>query len=330
MNRDWLTDNPDYAKILKGIIEYEKDNKNPDHHYIKDSDKDCCWKNTEIGVHPTKLFQLETHGFLERVMDTNQTTAYTMVDREGTEEMLNGMAFGNAEKEVMHDFPSEEDLPDDLFDDIIGYDKVKWLLKRALTTEEIVNVLLIGPPGSAKTIFLLEINELEKSTFISGKPTSGPGVLDVMFNETPMYVAIDEFDDMSEDTQEVLSQHMDTGILDETKYGKDRRLKTNTNTFGSANSTDNIINQVVDRFVDIHFDPYTREEYLEICEHLLPKREGVSKSEAIKIAEAVWDMENNGDVRKAIAISRLSRGDPKKVVSVLDDYSSGSGKLLEI
>lgn len=328
---DYLMDKSgtDYIDTLDRIIEYEENNKGMDNVHIEGTDFDVCWSYDDVGVSPQKLYQLTINGFLEKLFDSNSTTMYSLKDRERIKNAMDSMGVYSSgdTMEKIHNFPSEEELPDGLFDDIIGYDDVKWLLRRALTTDDIVNVILVGPPGSAKTIFLLAIESLENSMFVSGKPTSGPGVLDVMFKHTPKYMAIDEFDDMDSDTQQVLSQHMDTGILDETKYGKDRKMKTNTHTFASANSLDPVIDQIEDRFIDLHFEPYTRDEFIEICEHLLPRRESKNTEESRNIAKRVWEIEQSGDVRKAIAVARLSRGDPEKVLDVIDDYSGERGLL---
>lgn len=325
---DYLRDKHEYAEILSRIVDYEEKHKGEESTFTKDTEYDVGWKYDDVGVPPQRLYQLTINGFLEKLFDSNSTTVYTLKDREKVKRALDNLNTGeDGMMEEMHNFPSEDDLPEDLFDDVIGYEQVKWVLRRALTTDDIVNVLMVGPPGSAKTVFLLAMQELEGAEFVSGKSSSGPGVLDVMFEQTPKYLAIDEFDDMDKDTQKVLSQHMDTGIVDETKYGKDRTLKTNTNTFGSANSTSGIIKQVQDRFVDLHFDAYTKDEFDEICRHLLPRREGVSEEEASTIADKIWDIEGEANVRKAISVARLSRGDPEKVIAVLDDYSKNNSML---
>lgn len=322
--KNWLIDHPDYIPILRDLIEYEEANPGENEPWIKDKEFDTCWRNTEVGYHPSKLYQLEANGILKRVMDTNRTTAYAVKNRDEIKELLKGLNPESDDniKEVMHEFPDEEKELDGVFDKVIGYEDVKWLFKRAMTTDGITNILLVGPPGSAKTVFLMCIEELGDAQFISGKPTSGPGVLDVMFEETPKYMLIDEMDDMEGEAQQVLSQYTETGIVDETKIGKTRKMKTNTKTFGSANTTDSIINQIEDRFLDLHFDPYTKEEFIEVCNHILVNSEGKNEDVATAIAEGVWDIEGSGDVRKAIQVARITRGDPEKVIGVLKNYSA--------
>jgi hypothetical protein len=41
------------------------------------------------------------------------------------------------------------------FENIQGYDDIKDIVKRALDAEDNYNLLFIGPPASAKTLFLL-------------------------------------------------------------------------------------------------------------------------------------------------------------------------------
>jgi hypothetical protein len=48
------------------------------------------------------------------------------------------------------------------FESIQGYDDVKDIVKRALGAEDNYNLLFIGPPASAKTLFLLGIIEYKK------------------------------------------------------------------------------------------------------------------------------------------------------------------------
>jgi hypothetical protein len=52
------------------------------------------------------------------------------------------------------------------FENIQGYDDIKDLVKRALAAEDNYNLLFIGPPASAKTLFLLGILEAKKGSVL--------------------------------------------------------------------------------------------------------------------------------------------------------------------
>ncbi|MGC2575654.1 MAG: hypothetical protein WA364_29470 [Candidatus Nitrosopolaris sp.] len=78
-----------------------------------------------------------------------------------------------------------------MFDDIIGYDGIKRTFVRSLTSEEPVHVLLVGPPGQAKTLFLkciLKTFGEKKAYFTVGSNTSKSGLIDVLFDIQPKYL----------------------------------------------------------------------------------------------------------------------------------------------
>jgi len=137
-----------------------------------------------------------------------------------------------------------------------------------------------------------------------------------------MIFLVDEFDDMKKEHQAVFSSYTETGILSETKSGKTRQIETNIKTVAAANDKSKIKDNIFDRFTVLEFERYTEQEFKQICLNMLPSEEGKSEEEASAIADAVWDYKQYGDVRAAIQVARLSRGDPEKVVAVLDDSST--------
>lgn len=75
------------------------------------------------------------------------------------------------------------------FDEIIGYDDLKELLMKCLVVKDSCNVLLSGPPASSKTIFLLSIQkEVSNVRFIDATNTSGPGLVDYLFEHPDGYM----------------------------------------------------------------------------------------------------------------------------------------------
>jgi len=65
------------------------------------------------------------------------------------------------------------------FGNIQGHDDIKDLVRRALSSEENYNLLLCGPPASAKTLFLLGILECRKGVYFDGSNTTNR-ILDVL------------------------------------------------------------------------------------------------------------------------------------------------------
>ncbi len=55
-----------------------------------------------------------------------------------------------------------------LFKNIIGYDNIKKIFSFVVSSQLPVHILLVGPPGSAKTLFLMECMNLQRSYFTLG------------------------------------------------------------------------------------------------------------------------------------------------------------------
>jgi SpoVK/Ycf46/Vps4 family AAA+-type ATPase len=84
-----------------------------------------------------------------------------------------------------------------IFDQIVGYDGIKRTFLRSLNSKKPVHILLIGPPGQAKTLFLksiLETFEEKKTFFTVGGNASKAGLIDVLFDARPKYLLVDEID----------------------------------------------------------------------------------------------------------------------------------------
>ena len=62
----------------------------------------------------------------------------------------------------------------------------------SINTEEPVHILLIGPPASAKTMFIKSMMKLGNSYFTDGGNTTKAGMLDYVFENKPKYFLIDE------------------------------------------------------------------------------------------------------------------------------------------
>lgn len=71
---------------------------------------------------------------------------------------------------------------EDVFNDIIGHEHIKRLFGLALRLDEPIHILLSGPPGSAKTMFLLSLRQhLKMSYFVDGGNTTKAGIIDYLF-----------------------------------------------------------------------------------------------------------------------------------------------------
>jgi len=98
------------------------------------------------------------------------------------------------------------------FENIQGYDDLKDIVGRALDAEDNYNLLFIGPPASAKTLFLLGIVEYKKGVYFDGSNTTNR-ILDVLEEKRPKIICIDELDKMPRQFQEKLLNFMESGHI---------------------------------------------------------------------------------------------------------------------
>lgn len=192
------------------------------------------------------------------------------------------------------------------FENIIGHDDIKFIFNKALQSEKPIHILLIGNPGSAKTMFLTEImNILKQSYFTVGSNTSRAGLTNQLFERRPKFLLIDELDKMNNSDQTSLLHLMERGIISETKINKTRQMELHSWVFATANNCGKIIEPLISRFVVLEIREYTFEEFTEIAVSRL-REEHISKPIAITIAEKVWRELGSKDFRDVIKIARLA------------------------
>lgn len=195
---------------------------------------------------------------------------------------------------------------DAMFESIVGYDDVKRLFKMSLASDRPVHILLVGPPASAKTLFMLECMKLERSFFTLGSHSTKSGMIDYLFEKRPRYLIVDEIEHMPSKDQTALLSLMETGILAETKFQKTRNTQLKTWVFATSNGTERMLTPLLSRFMVLHFKPYTFGSFAEVCTHILG-RDGVPAEVSGAIADAVWNRLKSRDIRDCIKLGRLAK-----------------------
>jgi Holliday junction DNA helicase RuvB len=211
--------------------------------------------------------------------------------------------------------------PQQLFDNIVGHNDVKKLFRLSFSADRPVHILLVGPPASAKTLFMLECMRLERSYFTLGSHSTKSGMLDYLFDKRPRYLIIDEIEHMPLKDQTALLSLMETGIIAETKFQKTRNTQIKTWIFATSNSTQRMLTPLLSRFLVLHFKQYKYASFHEVTVHLL-RTQGTSKEIAAAIADAVWSKMKSKDIRDCIKISQLAKtiDDIKWIVDTLRTY----------
>ena len=210
-----------------------------------------------------------------------------------------------------------------LFDDdeIIGFEDVKNLFYMAVNADKPVHLLLVGPPASGKSLFMSCLtSRLDRSYYAVGSSSTKSGIFDYLFEYRPRYLIIDEIEKMNKTDQTSLLNLMESGIISELKHRRQRSTQLKTWVFASCNSTDKLLQPLLTRFQDVHFKPYTEEEFVDIAVKLLDKEEGIDRDIAAIIAKEVFNRFKTANIRECVRIARLTKNDISKVQLIIDTF----------
>ena len=241
---------------------------------------------------------------------------YRLVDLEATAEAL-GIDLNRLASESMEPEDVEKatelasksrvgctfELSDDAFKDIIGYEKVKKWIRRALCAREPTHVLLYGAPGTAKTEIAKAVYEdLRKKgyhvkiVYTSSAGTTGVGLLEALINlpdyPTPSVLIIDEIDKVKDKkVLDILAHAMEHHQFTVTKHGVDELYERNVWVIATANDIARLPPHLLDRFgaLRFYFPPYTKEQFVTIVPQYLVKEYKIHEDLAKYIAEKLAD-----------------------------------------
>jgi replication-associated recombination protein RarA len=177
------------------------------------------------------------------------------------------------------------------FDSISGYEDIKHLICRALHSEDSINILFWVEPASSKTMFLMELAMERGAVFFDCTNTTSR-ILDVLEQERPKIILLDEVDKMGRVFQGQLLNFLENGHIkvDQMKRRYDFTIK-GAKVFASANDLNKLSAPLRSRFRRLHLPKYTRDQFLEIAVKVCPK---LSQETASMIGEEVW--KSQGDI----------------------------------
>jgi hypothetical protein len=294
-------------RLLRKILEWERNNPPTGPYH--------GWEWFEVHGEPRTLNKLVIKELLKVTLKTNKCITYRTLDHKAIEKALNDYqgVFTQEEQE-------SEGIPEDLFATIIEHEKKKQILNRSLAAEKPVHILLLGSVATAKTMFLEELRRLPHSHFTLGSSLSKAGLFEVLYNERPAYLILDELDKVDDQSNlSVLLSLMEGGTVTETKYRRHRTFRLTTWVFASANRINKIPHELLSRFQPLMFKDYTVDEFYEVVTAVLNQREDIPEHLALYVAERVHMDLRSRDVRDAVKIARLLREKSKKDVDFVVD-----------
>jgi replication-associated recombination protein RarA len=174
------------------------------------------------------------------------------------------------------------------FAGIEGYEDVKDIVRRALDSDENYNLLFTGPPASAKTLSLMGIVDREKnSVYFDGSNTTNR-MLEVLDEERPDVVCIDELDKMPKPFQNKLLNLLESGHIkvDQKNLQLNFELE-NLKMFATSNDISRLSKPLQSRFRRLHLPKYTKQQFLDVAIKVCPR---LTEETALMIGKEVWNM----------------------------------------
>ena len=309
--------------LLRYLIDYEEKHSPSDWtRGVSDGSTDVSWEWTDVGISATKIRPLLNSGLVSIVFSTNSSTYYSLVGRDVIKEAL-----GKAQ-EISSSTTEQLVLPEDLFECIIDYDDVKEEMKFTLRERRRNHYLMIGPPATAKSLFLMELGRLKGSYPATGSRVSGSGLTEALFTYQPMVLVLDEIDKMPMDATAVLLSVMETGDLLETKYKRHRGINLDLIVCAAGNSERTMPPELLSRFdTKLYFRQYSFEQFISICAGYLTRYVNIPDDIANYIGEQTWHQLDK-DVRTAKGIARQIRVhtafDVDRVMKLRKKYAKNS------
>ena len=257
------------------------------------------WRSRDVGVWPGTLTKLFMEGMVEDIYQSNSYHGYRLTQKARAM-LLTGAPTPTETRN------QNLEVPEDIFEDIIGHEEVKELIRACLLAEKPVHVLLTGPPALAKTLFLWDIERIggEKAVWLVGSAISKAGLWDLVTERQPRVLLVDELDKVNAADTAALLSIMEGGRLVRAKKGRELDTRVDVRIVAATNVDSRLSPELRSRFAIRRLSVYNREEFRTVVKGVLVHREGLELETAEEIAQAV-----NGrsqDVRDAVRIARLA------------------------
>jgi len=288
------------AKMKEGDIELLNEIARFEDSHDMEKEFKSGWSWRHVRIWPATLNRLFKDGYLDNVFKSNSYTGYRLAE-------LGRAVATREETQTSEPLQFEKlSLTDDLFDDIIGHEEVKELLRACLLSEKPVHVLLAGPPALAKTLFLWDIERAagEKAIWLVGSATSKAGLWDLVAERQPQILLIDELDKMNAADTAALLSMMEGGRIVRAKMGRELDLSHLLWVIAATNRLTGLSPELLSRFAVRSIQAYSRSDFLTVVRGVLIRREGVAPELSDEIARRLDG--RTQDVRDAVRVARLS------------------------
>lgn len=258
------------------------------------------WRSRDVGMWPGTLTKLRFKGFIEDTYESNSYHGYRLTGK------ARAMIAGGPPSLTETPQGQKLEVPEDIFEDIIGHSEVKELLRACLVADKVVHILLTGPPALAKTLFLWDIERIagELGVWLVGSATSKAGLWDLVAEKQPKVLLIDELSTMNAADTAALLSIMEGGRLVRAKKGRELDTRVDVRVVAATNRLYGLSAELLSRFAVRKIEAYSRADYQMVVKGVLVRRENVEPELAQEIAQRLDG--RSQDVRDAVRTARLA------------------------
>lgn len=292
-----LVEIPDLYDSLSEMVAYEKDHTD---------DPSWSWQN--VHTPPSVVNQLIARGIVDLSYQSRKYSCYRLHSLDATQGALEMISQSTGPKII----PLKVD---ELFKLVIGHERAKSLLQYAINANSAVHCLLVGPPGNAKSLMLSDIGGLPGAELYVGSTTTKSGLVGLLMQARPRILVLDEIDKMSATDMTPLLNLMESGVVTRLQHKVQERITLDTKVFAGANDVRKISPPILSRFAQIKIPAYSKPDFIEVAAAVLVQREAIGPQMAQHIAFEV--AEHSLDIRDAVRVARMARGDPRLVFEVI-------------
>ncbi len=287
-----LTDK-DYVALAK-IQEFERT--------VPGDEWPLGWEWSQVGVYAGTINKLLVEGLVQQTYKSNASKCYKLTDK--------GKSIVPVAEEAPEGYIEpvnpQVDL-NDLFNEVVGYDELKELLRESLQLDKPLHILLHGPPSIAKTLFLIDIERAcgASSMWVLGSGASRAGIWEELTTRRPKVLLIDELEKMAAVDHAGLLSLLEKGRIVRMKSGKKFDEQMDVWVFATANRISRLSPELLSRFAKYHLGEYSASEYMKVVRNVLTSREGLDEDSAAEIATRL--VGKTHDVRDALRVANLSK-----------------------
>ena len=255
--------------------------------------------------------RLNRLGLLDAGTRSNKSKRWLLADPELTRQALRTFVVG-----APAPGPAPAVIPGDLLDVVVGLEEEKAIVLRAVYSARPVHVLLAGPPASAKSLILSELERLPGHLAFSGATASKAGIRGYLEEHPEVrYLLLDEADKLRGEDQAVLYRLLAEGILDVLLHGRHVHERREVRLFATANDVRRLQQPLLSRCIRLALAPYAAEEFRQVVLTVLVQREQADAEYAAEIAQEL--IPHTRDARAAVAVCRICGGDRRLVAPLV-------------